>query len=414
MCTNVGCIPSKALIHAAKLKYSAEHGGNIGLDAKISVDFRKTQEWKQGVVDSLSRGVEQLCRLNQIEIIKGSASFRSSNTIHVNGRTIRFKKAVIATGTTIRELGHLPYDHERIIDSTDALSLAEIPEKMVIVGGGYIAVEMADVYLRFGSKVTVVYRGENLLKEMDHEISRLVLEKIRELGGDVLLKSTVEKTEGNVATVKTPDGEKKIEFDKLLVAAGRVRNYDGLGLDKTKVQLENNLIKVDETMRTADENIFAVGDVVHGPALAHKAFREGKVAAEVIAGRKSAFDNLVPLVVFSYPPVASVGLTEQQAKEQGIKTKIGKMPFSASGKAKTMDVKDGFVKIIADENHVIIGVHVIGPEATELIAEATFAMEMAARLEDLALTIHAHPTLPEALAEAAEAALGQVIHIYRK
>ncbi|MBN1170512.1 dihydrolipoyl dehydrogenase [Candidatus Micrarchaeota archaeon] len=413
-CTNIGCIPSKAIIHAANTRHLAEHSENMGIYATLKMDFKKTQEWKQGIVESLSKGIEKLCRLNEIQIINGNASFTSSDTIHVEGRTIRFKKAIIATGTKIRELGNLPYDHERIIDSTDALELKEIPKSMIIVGGGYIAVEMACAYLMLGSKVTIVYRGERLLREIDHEISKIVLEKIKQLGGEIFFNSAIEKTEDRFALLKTPDGKRKLEFERLLVAAGRTRNYDGLGLDKTKVQLEDNFIKVDETMRTTDENIFAVGDVVIGPALAHKAFREGKIAAEVIAGRKSAFDNLIPLVVFSDPPVASVGLTEEQAAKKGIKTKIGKMPFSASGKARTMNATDGFVKIIANQDNVILGVHVIGPEATELIAEATVAMEMGARLEDLALTIHAHPTLPEALAEAAEVALGQAINIYRK
>ena len=411
ICTNVGCIPSKALIHAAEVKHSAETSEELGITAAVKLDLGKTQQWKQKVVDELSNGIAALCRMHGIEVIKGKAFFTSSSSLSVEGeREIDFGKAVIATGTRMRELKNLAFDHERIIDSNDALSLTEVPGKMLIIGGGYIAVEMACLYLMLGSKVTISYRGERLLKRMEPEISKLLEKKIGQLGGEVIFHSTVEKTEGSTAFVKTPDGERKVEFDKLLVAIGRATELEGLGLEKTKAKIENGLVKVDDRMRTDDENIFAIGDIVHGPALAHKAFREGKVAAEVIAGQKSAYDSIVPIAIFSYPEIASVGLTEEQAK-QSRSIKTGRMPFSVSGRAKTMGQKDGFVKIIADENDVILGVHIIGPGACSIIAEATLAIEMGARLDDLALTIHAHPTLPESLAEAAEAALGKAIHI---
>ncbi len=416
-CTNVGCIPSKALIHAAEIKHEAEHAEGMGIDAKIKLDFRKTQRWKQGVVDELVKGIETLCTLNGIEIIRGKAFFTSSNSLSVEGngsRKINFRKAIIATGTTTSGLPEVPFDHESVMDSDDALSLSTVPKRLLIIGGGYIAVELASMYLKFGSKVTVIYRGQRLLKIMEPEIGDLVAKKIRELGGEVLFESVVERIAGNEASVKGPDGKKKIGFDRLLVAVGRVPALDGLGLEKTRVKIEHGHIRVDQTMKTDDENIFAVGDVVLGPALAHKAFREGKIAAEVVAGQKSGFDNIVPIVVFSEPEAASVGLGQEEAKAQGYALKVGKMPFSVSGKAKAMNKKDGFVKIIADESGIILGVHVIGPGAAALIAEAALAIEMGAQLEDLALTIHAHPTLPETLAEAAEDALGRAIHLYRK
>lgn len=416
VCTNVGCIPSKALIHAADVKHGAENAQMMGMEAAVKLDFRKMQEWKQGVVDSLVNGIGTLCSLNGVEVIQGKAFFQSSNTLLVEShgaRAIKFKKAIIATGTMVKELESLPYDHERIIDSDDALSLTEVPERMLIYGGGYIAVEMANMYQKLGSKVTVVYRGPRLLKTMEPEISKTLENGMRELGVEIMLKSTIEKADGGSATVKSEDGEKSVRFDKLLLAVGRRTTLGGLGLEKTKVKVEKGLIVVDDMMRTDDENIYAVGDIVKGPALAHKAFRQGKVAAEAIAGMKSAYDNVVPMVVFSHPEIASVGMRQEEAEKLG-KIKIGKMPFSASGKAKSMGRKDGFVKIIADENDIILGVHIIGPGAGTLIAEAAFAIEMAARLEDLALTIHAHPTLPESLMEAAEDALGQAIHLYRK
>lgn len=416
ICTNVGCIPSKALIHAADVKHNAETAQGMGMDAQIKLDFSKTQEWKQKVVDDLVSGIGTLCKLNGVEVIEGKGFFTSSNTIMVEShgaRTVRFKKAVVATGTKIKELENLPYDHEKIIDTDDALSLREVPERLMIYGGGYIAVEMANMYQKLGSMVTVVYRGPRLLKTVEPEISELLARKMRELGIKIILGSTIEKTEGNAAIIKGDDGAQRLEFDKLLLAIGRKVNLGGAGLEKTKVGLENGKIKVDSTMKTTDDNIYAVGDVVPGPALAHKAFRQGKVAAEAIAGMKSAYDSVVPKVIFSYPEIAWAGMLEEDARKLG-KVKIGKVPFSISGRAKAMGRKDGFVKVIANEDGILLGVHIIGPEATALVAEAALAIEMAARLEDLALTIHAHPTLPEMVMEAAEDAIGQAIHMYRK
>jgi dihydrolipoamide dehydrogenase len=416
VCTNVGCIPSKALIHAADVKHNAETADSMGMKAEIKLDYAKTQEWKQKVVDSLVNGIETLCKLNGVEVIKGRAFFQSSDSLLVEShgtRTIKFRKAIIATGTRIKELEGLPYDHEKVIDSDDALSLKEVPKRMLIYGGGYIAVEMTNMYQKLGSQVTVIYRGPRLLKTMEPEISELLAKEMARLGVKIMLNSTVQRTEGSTAVVKTEKGEEKIEFDKLLLAIGRTNNLGSLGLEKTKARVENGLVVVDSTMKTGDDNIYAVGDIVYGPALAHKAFRQGKVAAEAIAGMKSGYDNVVPMVVFSHPEIASVGMTEEQARKLG-NVKTGKMQFSASGKAKAMNRKDGFVKIIADDNNIILGVHIIGPEAGTLVAEAAFAIENASRLEDLALTIHAHPTLPETLMEAAEDALGQAIHLYRK
>jgi dihydrolipoamide dehydrogenase len=417
-CTNVGCIPSKALIHAASVKHEAENSEVMGIQSKLKLDFKKTQKWKESVVTSLVKGIETLCNLNGVEIMKGRAFFVSSDRLEIETRHglngIKFKKAIIATGTSIRELEHLPFDHKRIIDSDDALSLKEVPKRMIIIGGGYIAVEMACMYLKLGSKVTIVYRGERLLKRMDKDLSAELLKGIRSLGGEVLFKSGVVSVKGNAATVKTGKGKKKISFDKLLVSIGRDVFISELGLEKTRVRLEDGRIAVDATMKTSDDRIYAIGDIVHGPQLAHKAFREGKVAAEAIAGLKAAFDNVaIPMVVFSEPELSSVGLTEEQAKEEGHDVSIGKMPFSASGRARCIGKKDGFVKIVADSNGVVLGIHIAGPGAGDLIAEAGLALEMGAMLEDIALTIHAHPTLPESISESAEDALGKAIHLFR-
>ncbi len=418
-CTNVGCIPSKALIHAADVKYDAESQSakKMGVNASVSVDFAKMQAWKDGVVKELRDGIVTLCRLNGIEMIEGQAFFTSSNTLSVETeaglRGIRFKNAIIATGTKIKGLDNIPFDHKGIISSDDVFSLTEVPKNLVIIGAGYISVEMANLFSKLGSKVTIVHHGDRLLKRMEPEVTELLLKKMRGMGIEILFKSEIARIDGADAVAKTPDGEKRIHFDKLLVAAGRVPYLDGLGLDKTKVRLDDSgLIIVDSAMRTTDKSIYAVGDIVPGPQLAHKAFREGKVAAEVIAGKKSAFDNrAMPMVVFSKPEIASVGLTEEEATKQG-RPIVGRMPYSASGRAKTMGATDGFVKVIAGSNGMILGVHMIGEGAGSVIAEATLAIEMAATLEDLAATIHAHPTMPEALAEAAEDALGRAIDIY--
>ncbi|MEW6722440.1 MAG: dihydrolipoyl dehydrogenase [Candidatus Micrarchaeota archaeon] len=423
VCTNVGCIPSKALIHAADVLHEAQGKAakEMGIDAKIALDFKKTQAWKDGVVKGLREGIVTLCKLNGVELIKGRAFFTSSGSLSVEQetggiRSIEFKKAIIATGTVIKDLPHLPADHVKVLNSDDVFTLQEVPKNLIVIGGGYIAVEMANMFMKFGSNVTIVHRGERLLKKMEPEIAEILHRKIAEFGGAILFKSEVERIEGNAAVIKTPEGEKRAEFDKILVATGRVPHFENLGLEKTKVTFgEDGLVSVDSSMRTADERIFAVGDIVPGPQLAHKAFREGKVAAEAAAGMKSAFDNVaVPMVVFSDPEIAVAGLTEEEAKAKGYSVKVGRMPFSASGRAKAINRTDGFVKVVASGEGTILGVHIAGVGAGNLIAEGTLAIEMGAMLEDLAITIHAHPTLPEALAEAAEDALGAAIHLYRK
>lgn len=418
-CTNVGCIPSKALIHASGLMRDATDAKEMGLAANISLDFARTQAWKDRVVKGLRDGIATLCMSNGIEVIDGRAFFTSSNTLTVETeagmRTVEFKKAVIATGTEINGVPNLPYDHKRVIDSDDALSLREIPKRLAVVGGGYIAAEMACMFLRFGSRVTVIYRGERLLKGMEPEFGDILAKGMARLGGEVLFNSEVTRLDGENAVVKTPQGERRVQFDRMLVAAGRTPHLD-LGLDKTRVKLDHDgLVVVDSSMKTTDDNIYAVGDVVPGPQLAHKAFRQGKVAAECIAGVKSSFDNrAMPMVVFAEPVLATVGLTEEEAKAKGHQVKTGRLPLTTSGRASAMGRREGFVKVVADGHDIILGVQAAGEGADALIAEAALAIEMAATLEDLAVTIHAHPTMPESLAEAAEAALGKAIHVYRK
>jgi dihydrolipoamide dehydrogenase len=420
-CTNVGCIPSKALIHIASLLYDVrnEQGVKMGFGPSIQFDFKKARSYQDGVVKEMRDGIATLCSLNGIEVIKGQAFFTSSSKISVQteagSREIEFKKAIIATGTGINELENLPFDHGMIISSDDVFSLAEQPSSLLIVGGGYIAVEMAALFAKLGTKVTIIYRGERLLKSMDSDLGEAASKGMKRLGVEVLFNSQITSVSGNEARVSTGNSERSLGFDKILVAAGRTPHFDGIGLEKTGAKLgEDGLIAVDSSMKTADDNIYAVGDVVFGPQLAHKAFRQGKIAAEAIAGQKSTYDNnAIPMVVFAEPELASVGLTAEEATKQGYKVKVGKMPLTASGRAKSMGKKEGFVKIVADESGTVLGVHIAGAEAGTMIAEGALAIEMGARLEDLAATIHAHPTMPESTMEAAEDAQGKAVHIFR-
>jgi dihydrolipoamide dehydrogenase len=269
------------------------------------------------------------------------------------------------------------------------------------------------MFAKFGSKVTVSYRGERLLRNMENELGEAALKGLQGLGAEVIFHSTVQSAKAGTAVVKTAGGTRNVGYDSLLVAAGRSPDFDGLGLEKTGVKIADGLISVDGAMRTADGNIYAVGDVVAGPQLAHKAFRQGKVAAEHIAGKKSAYDNMaMPMVVFTEPELASVGLGEAEARKQGHDVVTGRMPLSASGRAKAAGKPEGFVKIVADRQGTVLGVHVAGYDAGALIAEAALAIEMGAQLEDIAATIHAHPTMPESLMESAEDALGKSIHLF--
>ena len=430
ICTNAGCIPSKALIHVSEVyDQAASSGGHdMGIveESPIGIDLLKAQEWKDGIVRSLRDGIASLCRLNGVEIIDGRAFFNDSTSLTVEteagSRKIEFKHAIIATGTKIKEVAGLGTDHNSVIDSDDVFALKNLPGRFLVYGGGYIAVEMASLFSRIGSRVTVVYRGERLLRQMDPEITEALTKKLVADGVEIIFNSVIarlekDKTDGQTqsAIVKTPDGEKKIPFDKLLIATGRVVDLDGLGIEKTKVKLDQDgQIATDETCRTSDERIYAVGDVAQGPKLAHKAFRQGKIAAECIAGLKSAYDNrAVPAVVFSNPQVGVVGMTEQEAKDLGIKVKIGRMPYTALGAAKVRGNSYGFVKIVADQDDRVLGVHIVGEAARMMMGEAALAIEMGAKLQDITSTIHVHPTMSEALSECAEDALGISIHHYR-
>ncbi|WP_047151349.1 dihydrolipoyl dehydrogenase [Aneurinibacillus tyrosinisolvens] len=425
VCLNRGCIPSKSLISAAHRYEQAKEGADIGVNVEgVTVDMKKVQEWKQSVVNKLTGGVKTLLKGNGVEIISGEALFVSENEVRVfHGYDVnryRFNHCIIATGSRPIEIPALPFS-ERILSSTEALTLDHIPEKLLVVGGGYIGIELGTTFAKLGAKVTILEGSPNILPGFEKQMVQMVKKKLKKLNVDIHTEAIASKSEvtenGVKVTASIKDKEEVFEGNYCLVTVGRRPNTDELGLDAINMKLtERGLIEIDKQCKTNVPNVYAIGDIVAGPALAHKASYEGKVAAEVIAGQPSEIDYLaIPAVVFSDPEMATVGLDEAQAKEQGYKVKTGKFAFAANGRALSVNETDGFVKVVADEEDGrVLGVQIVGPEASDLIAEAGLAIEMGATLEDIALTIHAHPTLAEVTMEAVEAALGHGVHSLTK
>lgn len=427
VCLNWGCIPSKAFIYAAGLYEKIHHATKMGITAEnVRVEMPQLVSWKDDVVKKLTGGIGQLFKNHQIETVYGTARFQDKSTLVVTDaagktQTLSAGKFLIATGSTPVELPTMPFDHDWIIDSTDALALQQVPKHLVLIGGGVIGLELGVMYAKLGAKVSVIDLLPQLLAGVDTEIADTLRRALKRRQIDLYLGSrttAVDKRNGQGSiTLTTPDGPKTLEpVDKVLVAVGRRPNSQNLGLEAIGVKLDaKGFIQVDKQLRTSVPHIFAIGDVVGAPLLAHKASKEGLVAAAVMAGQKEELDyRAMPAAIFTDPEIATVGLTEAEAKEQGYDTKVGKFPFAASGRALAMAETDGFVKVITDATtDVVLGVHMIGPDVSELIAEAALAIEMGATAEDLALTVHAHPTLPETLMEAAEAIHNQAIHIYQ-
>ncbi len=426
ICLNHGCIPSKALIHAADLAGQIQEAAKFGIRAgSVEVDVKAMQEWKRDVVEKLTGGVEKLVTGNGVQVERGVLTLTGPHAARIETSEgmsgLEFKHLIIATGSRPVELSELPFDGGGIISSREALALDEVPGRLLVVGGGYIGLELGTVFAKLGSEVTVVELLDGLLPGTDRELVRPVERRLAKLGVGIRLESRVtgcEKKDGAyTVTVEGGGGAKQIEADTILVTVGRKPNTAGFGLEKTGVDLdENGFIGTTINMRTNVDHIYAIGDVAGQPLLAHKASKEGIVAAENIAGHPSAGDWLVvPSVIFTDPEIASVGMTEDQAREQGHDVTVGRFPFNASGRALTMGEREGLVKVVARESDgTILGTHIVGPEASSLISEAVLAIELTATLEDLALTIHPHPTLPEALMEAAEGALGRPIHVLKK
>jgi dihydrolipoamide dehydrogenase len=427
ICLNVGCIPSKALITASKYYDKIKnHGSEMGLLVdNMRVDMDKMQSWKGEVVSKLTGGVKILLKANGCDYRTGTARLVSRNAVEVTDAagavtTIQADNIIIATGSRPIEIPGFKFDGNRIVDSTGALDFATVPERFIVVGGGYIGIEIGTLYAKLGSKVTVVEALPTILAGNDPEIIQAVARKLKKLGVEVMTgakaKSWTEAGSRAAVTLDVGGRDVTLEADKVLVAVGRRPNSEGLGLEQVGVKIEKGFIPVDKRLRTNVPGIYAIGDVAGQPMLAHKASKEAEVAAEVIAGHRAEFDvRCIPAVIFSDPEVASAGLTPEQAEKSGRKIKVGKFPFVALGRAIANADTDGFVKVVIDaQTKEVLGIHVCGNGAGDVIAEAALAIEMGALADDIALTIHAHPTLPEAIMEAAKASLGEAIHIQNR
>lgn len=420
-CLNVGCIPSKALIQAGHLADAAKGNDDLGITTEnVQVDFSKVQEWKGGVVNRLTSGVESLLKGNKVDIVKGEVYFVDNNNVRVmdekDSQTYTFKDCIIATGSSPIEIPSFPFS-DRVLDSTTGLALEEIPESLVVIGGGYIGTELGSAYANFGTKVTIVEGAEDILATFEKQMRSVVKKRLKKKGVDIVtnaLAKGVDETDDNVKVTYEVDGkEETVEADYVLVTVGRKPNTSELGLEQVGIEVDDKgLIKIDKQCRTNIENIYAIGDIVEGLPLAHKASYEGKVAAEAISGQKSEIDYLgMPAVVFSDPEMASVGYTEQEAKDKGIDIKASRFPFAANGRALSLNDTEGFLKLITrKEDGLVIGGQIVGPNASDMIAEIGLAIEAGMTAEDVALTVHAHPTLGEITMEAAEVALGSPIH----
>ncbi|MBA4494864.1 dihydrolipoyl dehydrogenase [Paenactinomyces guangxiensis] len=427
VCLNRGCIPSKAMISAAERYTHIKEASDVGIEVSgdVKVNMPKLVEWKNGVVKKLTGGVKSLLKGNKVEIVSGEAYFSGPNSVRVSNdesaQTYKFNDVIIATGSRPAELKVLPFDGKRILSSTDALNLQEVPERLVVVGGGYIGLELGTAYAKLGAEVTILEGTKSLLPGTDPSLTKMVTRKLKKLGVTVVTEAMVQGGEvnGDEVTVRASvkGEEKTYTGDYCLVSVGRTPNTDELGLDIAGVELdERGFIKIDNQCRTNVDHIYAIGDCAGGALLAHKASYEAKVAAEVISGQNSVIDyQAMPFVIFSDPEIAYTGLTESEAKEEGYDPVVSRFAFQANGRALSMNAADGFVQVVADkETKQLLGVQIVGPEASTLIAEAVFAIEMGANAEDLALTIHAHPTLPETLMEAAEGVFGNAIHMVNK
>ncbi len=424
VCLNVGCIPSKALLHTALIINEAAHMKANGVDfGKPKIDLGGINGFKDKVVGKLTGGLAGLAKQRKVKVVTGLGSFVDANHVDVenDGKTtrIRFDNCIIAAGSQATEIPVFPNDDERLMDSTDALLLTDIPKKLLIVGGGIIGLEMATVYQALGSEITVVEFMDSLIPGVDKDLVRPLQKIISKRYKAIHLKTKVSEIKAQKNGLKVSfEGDKAPApeiFDKVLVAVGRRPNGDKIGADNAGVKVDDNgFIPVDKQQRTNVSNIFAIGDIVGQPMLAHKATHEGKVAAEVIAGMKSYFEPLtIPNVAYTDPEVAWMGLSETEAKAQGIEYEKGAFPWAASGRALGVDRDEGVTKVLFDkETRRIIGAGIVGPNAGELIAEAVLALEMGADAEDIGLTIHPHPTLSETFNFAAEMAEGTITDLY--
>lgn len=431
VCLNVGCVPSKALISAGHRLQDANDASTFGITTQpATIDFVKTQEWKKAkVVDRMTGGVKMLLKKHKVEVIQGEAFLDSDSQLRVmsvgpkqfmdngGGMTIKFNNLILATGSRPVEIPNFKFEG-RVVDSTGALDLTEIPHELVVIGGGYIGTELAGAYANLGSHVTILEGTPSILPNFEKDLVSLALKGLKKKGVDVITKAMAKKAEQDdqsVTVTYDADGEEtSIKADYCLVSVGRRPNTDNFGLEMTSVKTtDRGLVEVDQQGRTSVKNIFAIGDIVAGPALAHKAFFEAKTAAGAIAGKNTANDWVgVPAVCFTDPELATVGLNQASAKEKGIAISTAKFPFAGNARAVSLDEPEGFVRLVytKDEGN-LVGAQVAGPEASDLIAELSLAVNAGMNVEDVALTIHPHPTLSEPIQEAADIALGYPTHI---
>ncbi|XSG81858.1 MAG: dihydrolipoyl dehydrogenase [Methyloligella sp. ZOD6] len=425
-CLNVGCIPSKAMLHASEAYAEAANGfADMGIKVKPELDLKAMLKFKDDGVAGNVQGVEFLLKKNKIDAYRGTARIAGEGKVEVtsdDGKTesLETKSIVIATGSEVARIPGVEIDEEVIVSSTGALTLPKVPKKMLVIGGGYIGLELGSVWRRLGSEVTVVEMLDRITPGLDGEVSKQFMKILKKQGIDFRLSTkvvSVEKTgKGAKVTIEPVEGGDKetIDCDIVLVAIGRIPNTEGLGLADIGIKTDNRgRIVVDDRYRTDLPGTYAIGDVIEGPMLAHKAEDEGVAVAEIIAGQAGHVNyGVIPSVVYTAPEVASVGKTEEQLKEEGIEYTVGKFPFMANGRAKVNRTTDGFVKVLADkETDRVLGIHILGPDAGNMIAEAAVLMEFGGSAEDLARTCHAHPTLTEAIKEAAMAADGRAIHM---
>jgi dihydrolipoamide dehydrogenase len=427
VCLYRGCIPSKALLHVAKLIEESHQAKNWGIEFSApKIDLARLRSWKESVVQRLTGGLGQLSKQRKVKYIQGRAGFESSTTLRVtkadgSSESLRFDRILLATGSRPAIIPSLKIDSPRMMDSTGALNLPDIPKSLLVVGGGYIGLELGSVYAALGTRVTVVEMLSGLLPGADRDLVLPLHKRLEKMFEGILLNTTVKSLKEESGGIRaTFDGadvkEREKVFDRVLVSVGRKPNSEIPGLEKTRVKVgPKGFIQVNKQLQTDDPSIFAIGDVVGEPMLAHKASHEGRTAVEAIAGRKVAFEpHAIPAVVFTDPEIAWAGLTETQAKEQGRDIAVAKFPWGASGRAITLDRPEGMTKLILDpKSERILGVGMVGTGVGELIAEGVLAIEMAATATDLELTIHPHPTLSETVMEAAEVFFGTSTDVYR-
>jgi len=424
VCLREGCIPSKALLHVAHLLEEVRRAGDFGVSlSQPSIDLDRLRAWKQSVVERLCGGIDTLASKRKVRVVHARAYLEDSRTVRLENSAVsrvRFKNAILATGSRPKQLPASLLPPDCCINATTALDLNDIPKTLLVVGAGYIGLELGQVYAALGSQVTVIELLPRILPGCDDDLARPLGARLKKqfaaIHTGAKLEGAKKTAEGVEVAFRVGEQEHRQVFDRVLVSVGRQPNSDSLGLENTKLKLdERGFIQVDPARRTADRHIYAIGDVAGEPMLAHKASREGIVAAEAIAGRQSVFDvRAIPAVVYTSPQIAWCGVTETEAKQRGLNVKVGRFAWGASGRAITMGRPEGVTKIIADaDSRLVLGVGIVGENAGDLISEAALAIEMGATTDDLAMTIHPHPTTAETIMEAAEGVFGSAIHMFR-